>query len=231
MKYNFQMNNALFLSLARESSQPIVERLDDLRSITSPKRLLNFARNFDEINLAFLSDAQRQEVYDVFAPSEDMRIYETGIRRQLAPMMKNTAQLEMVYSLLFSLPGVPLITNGSELLIDEDLSKEDRESVRLSVPWDKLEQDEPILVEFFTELIRIRKSLPMLARKFPTVVSSQADSLLIFDYGDVVTIHNLSAEPREVGLDLDRHQIIFGNLVEGSIEGYGYAWLKKGDNI
>lgn len=167
----------------------------------------------------------------MFAPDENMRIYEAGIRRQLAPMMNNTAQLEMVYSLLFSLPGVPLITNGSELLIDEDLTKKDRESVRLWMPWDKLKRDEPTLVQFFTELIHMRKKLPILAREYPTIISGQPDSLLVFDYGDVLTVHNLSAEPCEASLDQSNYQIIFGNMGDSSIEEYGYAWLQKADNL
>jgi maltose alpha-D-glucosyltransferase/alpha-amylase len=97
-----------------------------------------FIRNHDELDLERLSDDERNEVYAAFAPSEDMRIYGRGIRRRLAPMLNGERRrLELVYSLLFSLPGTPVMRYGDELGMGEDLSLPERNSVRTTMQWSR----------------------------------------------------------------------------------------------
>ena len=95
-----------------------------------------FVRNHDELDLERLSEREREEVYKAFAPREDMRIYGRGIRRRLAPMLKNNRkQMELVYSLMFSLPGTPVIRYGDEIGMGDDLSLPERNSVRTAMQW------------------------------------------------------------------------------------------------
>jgi maltose alpha-D-glucosyltransferase/alpha-amylase len=112
--YDFLANNALYLSLVRESATPLAATLERLREVTGGACLLNFVRNVDELDLEQLTDAERDEVFRTLAPELDMRIYGRGIRRGWAPMMRNREQLEMSMSLLFALPGVPLVMYGQE---------------------------------------------------------------------------------------------------------------------
>ena len=54
-------------------------------------------------------------VFERFAPDERMRLYGRGIRRRLAPMLGDREHEELAYSMLFSLPGSPVIRFGDEL--------------------------------------------------------------------------------------------------------------------
>jgi maltose alpha-D-glucosyltransferase/alpha-amylase len=133
--YNFVANNAIYLTLARESVEPLAKALSGLRETAAHGAMLNFMRNLDELDLGQLSDDERREVFDAFAPEENMQIYGRGLRRGWAPMMRNDAQLQMTMSLLFALPGVPLLMYGQEIGIGDDLTLEGRQSVRLPMQW------------------------------------------------------------------------------------------------
>ena len=47
----------------------------------------------------------------------------------------NQDQIRMVYSLLFTLPGTPVLRYGDEIGMGEDLSLEERNSVRTAMQW------------------------------------------------------------------------------------------------
>lgn len=133
--FNFILDNYLFLGLAREEAQPIAEAL---KTPMPPKtcQWTNFLRNLDELNLGKLTEEERQDVFKRFAPKENMRIYNRGIRRRLAPMLNGNRQhLEMAYSFLFALPGSPLLIYGDEIGMGEDLELPGRTSVRTPMQW------------------------------------------------------------------------------------------------
>ncbi|HAG83523.1 MAG TPA: trehalose synthase, partial [Cyanobacteria bacterium UBA12227] len=78
----------------------------------------------------------QKEIFAAFAPDETMQIYGHGIRRRLPPMLGGERRhLELAYSLLFSLPGTPLLRYGDEIGMGDDLSLEDRTSVRTPMQW------------------------------------------------------------------------------------------------
>jgi maltose alpha-D-glucosyltransferase/alpha-amylase len=65
-----------------------------------------------------------------------MRIYGRGIRRRVPPMLGgDRRRLELVYSLLFALPGTPVLLYGEELGMGDDLAVEGRGSVRVAMQW------------------------------------------------------------------------------------------------
>src|SRR6476659_8658280 len=79
---------------------------------------------------------QRQKVFDAFAPQKRMQLYDRGIRRRLAPMLGNNRQrLELAYSLLFSLPGTPMMQYGDEIGMGENLRLPERECARTPMQW------------------------------------------------------------------------------------------------
>jgi maltose alpha-D-glucosyltransferase / alpha-amylase len=136
MLLNFYLNNYLFLALARKQAKPLQKALGKLPQTTIKEQMATFVRNHDELDLDRLTKRERQEVYEAFAPDEDMRIYGRGIRRRVAPMLHNNRQwMELVYSLLFSLPGTPVMRYGDEIGMGEDLSLEQRNSVRTAMQW------------------------------------------------------------------------------------------------
>ena len=99
-----------------------------------------FLRNHDELTLDQLAEGERQEVFDAFGPEPDMQLYGRGLRRRLPPMLGGDPQrIRMAYSLLFSLPGTPVLFYGEEIGMGENLAAEGRMAVRTPMQW----SDEP----------------------------------------------------------------------------------------
>src|SRR5439155_121479 len=95
-----------------------------------------FLRNHDELDLGRLSEEERQKVFARFAPEKHMQLYDRGIRRRLAPMLGGDRRwLELAYSLMFTLPGTPVVRYGDELGMGDDLSLPERECARTPMQW------------------------------------------------------------------------------------------------
>ncbi len=135
MMFNFFANQHLFYALAAASPGPLKESLESTRDIPPVAQWAHFLRNHDELDLGRLTDEKRQEIYAAFGPEENMQLYDRGIRRRLAPMLNNRKQLEMANSLIFSLPGTPVIRYGDEIGMGDDLSLEERNAVRTPMQW------------------------------------------------------------------------------------------------
>lgn len=136
MLFNFYVNNYIFLALATETAAPLVKALKHLPHDSEKEQMANFLRNHDELDLERLTDKEREQVYKVYAPEENMRIFDRGIRRRLAPMLQNNRQkIELAYSLLFTLPGTPILRYGQEIGMGDDLSLKGRDSVRTLMQW------------------------------------------------------------------------------------------------
>ncbi|HET6255238.1 MAG TPA: alpha-amylase family protein [Puia sp.] len=135
MLFNFYGNQYLFYALASHDVTLFRRALITLRNILPVSQWCWFLRNHDEIDLGRLTTAQREFVYRQFGPDKNMQLYDRGIRRRLAPMLHDDRELTMAYSLLFSLPGAVEIHYGEELGMGDDLSLEERLSVRTPMPW------------------------------------------------------------------------------------------------
>ncbi|MFD2518683.1 alpha-amylase family protein [Salinimicrobium flavum] len=137
MLFNFYVNNFTYLALAREEATPLARALQRMPlEITEKEQLATFLRNHDELNLDKLSRNEREEVFKAFAPDENMRIFGRGIRRRLASILGNDRKkMELAHSLLFTLPGTPVLRYGEEIGMGEDLSMEGRSSVRTVMQW------------------------------------------------------------------------------------------------
>ncbi|MDX5347824.1 MAG: alpha-amylase family protein [Hymenobacteraceae bacterium] len=135
MLFNFVLDNYMFLAFATEEAKPV---FDWLNKPMPPNKCqwANFLRNLDELDLERLTDKERKQVYDTFAPDPNMRIFNRGIRRRLAPMLQNNRKrLEMANSLLFSMPGAPVIMYGDEIGMGDNLDLPGRVSVRTPMQW------------------------------------------------------------------------------------------------
>ena len=136
MLFNFYLNNYIWLALATEKAAPLEKALKNLQHDSEREQMANFLRNHDELDLERLTDKEREEVFKAFAPEEDMKIFDRGVRRRLAPMLENNRRkIELSYSLLFTLPGTPVLRYGQEIGMGEDLSKKGRDSVRTLMQW------------------------------------------------------------------------------------------------
>ncbi|NSX06131.1 alpha-amylase family protein [Cupriavidus gilardii] len=133
---NFFLNNFLFLALAREQAEPIERALREQPDPPERAQYAVWVRNHDELDLERLSEAEREEVMQRFAPDEDMRVYNRGIRRRLPPMLDgDQRRIAQVHALLFSLPGTPILRYGEEIGMGEDLSLKERHAVRTAMQW------------------------------------------------------------------------------------------------
>ncbi len=133
--FNFPLMEAMYLALARQEVAPLVEAIEATQRIEDCQ-FANFIRNHDELILDQLSDGERQEVFDAFGPDPDMQLFGRGLRRRLPTMLDGDQQrIRMVYSLLFSLPGTPVLFYGEEIGMGENLEIDGRQSVRSPMQW------------------------------------------------------------------------------------------------
>ena len=137
MLFQFFVNQGLILGLARESAQPILEALNAAPSIPAVGQWAQFVRNHDELSLDRLSKSEREEVAAAMAPDKDkMWIYDRGIRRRMPPLLDgNEQRLRLTYSLMLTLPGTPVLRYGEEILMGDDLSLKERNSIRTPMQW------------------------------------------------------------------------------------------------
>ena len=135
MMFNFYVNQHAFYALASADIRPLKHAIEATRRIPNYAQWASFLRNHDEVDLGRLTKQQRQLVYDKFGPEPGMQLYDRGIRRRLAPMLGNQAQLRMAYSLMLSLPGTPVLRYGDEIGMGDDLHLPERYSVRTPMQW------------------------------------------------------------------------------------------------
>ncbi len=134
--FNFSMNRYVFLGLAQGSADPVRFGLDQLPTIPGAGQWVNFLRHHDELNLSRLTKAERAQVFEAFGPKTEHQVYNRGLRRRLAPMLGgDPARLRVAYSLLFSLPGAPMVFYGEEIGMGENLSLPGRMAVRTPMQW------------------------------------------------------------------------------------------------
>jgi maltose alpha-D-glucosyltransferase / alpha-amylase len=136
MLFNFQVNQHLFYALASADTRPLVKAMQATKPRPATAQWGLFLRNHDELDLGRLAEEQRQKVFAAFGPKPEMQLYERGIRRRLAPMLDgDRRRLELAYSLLFTLPGTPVIRYGDEIGMGDDLSLPERDCARTPMQW------------------------------------------------------------------------------------------------
>jgi trehalose synthase len=136
MEFAFLMNQSLWLALARGDAEPLEQLISALPTVPRDNAWATFLRNHDELTLDKLTVSQREEVFKAFAPRSDMQIYGHGIRRRTAPMLGGDGpRLRMAWSLMFSLPGTPVIFMGDEIGMGEQRRIPDRYATRVPMHW------------------------------------------------------------------------------------------------
>lgn len=134
--FNFVLAGGVMQALAAGDVTELAEHLRGTPAPPDECQWINFLRNHDELNLSRLPESQRRTVMDAFAPREDMRVHGRGIRRRLPPMVDGDARrLRLLYSVLLTLPGSPVLLYGEEIGMGDDLSLDDRMSVRTVMQW------------------------------------------------------------------------------------------------
>jgi trehalose synthase len=136
MLFDFPVMQATYLALARQDARPLRRALERRPRTPEDAQWAVFVRNHDELTLDQLTEREREEVFAAFGPDPDMQLYGRGLRRRLPPMLDgDDARLRLAYSLLFSLPGTPVLFYGEEIGMGENLDVPGRLSVRTPMQW------------------------------------------------------------------------------------------------
>jgi maltose alpha-D-glucosyltransferase/alpha-amylase len=137
MLFNFMANQYLILALAREEVAPLIEGLKAPPEIPQVGQWAYFVRNHDELSLDKLSDEQQEEILTKFnQDKEKVWIYDRGLRRRFPPMVQgDPRRVRLAYSLMFTMPGTPVLFYGEEIGLGDDLSQEERNSIRAPMQW------------------------------------------------------------------------------------------------
>jgi maltose alpha-D-glucosyltransferase / alpha-amylase len=136
LAFQFPMMPRIFMALRKGDYTPIKWALSQTPPIPENCQWCTFLRNHDELTLEMVTEEERQWMWQEYAPDTGMRL-NLGIRRRLAPLLDNDPQkILLAYSLLFSLPGSPVIYYGDEIGMGDDISRPDRDGVRSPMQWD-----------------------------------------------------------------------------------------------
>jgi maltose alpha-D-glucosyltransferase/alpha-amylase len=136
MMFNFDVNQHLFYAMASGETKPLKQALMNTKPRPATAQWGQFLRNHDELDLGRLTKLQRDTVFTQFGPDKSMQLYERGIRRRLAPMLRgDRRRLELAYSLMMTLPGTPVLRYGDEIGMGDDLHLPERNCARTPMQW------------------------------------------------------------------------------------------------
>ncbi len=136
LMFDFVLMQNLYLAMARRDAGPIATTLRNRPPLPPDSQWATFVRNHDELTLDKLSEEERQEVFRAFGPDPEMQVYGRGLRRRVPPMLDgDPRRIRLMYSLLFALPGSPVLFYGEEIGMGENLALEGRMAVRTPMQW------------------------------------------------------------------------------------------------
>lgn len=137
MLFHFVVNQHLMLALARETAAPLVEGLKASPELPDIGQWAHFVRNHDELSLDKLTEAEQDEILAQFEQDkEEVWIYDRGLRRRFPPLVGgDPRRIRLAYSLMFTLPGTPVLLSGEEIGMGDDLSQPQREAIRTPMQW------------------------------------------------------------------------------------------------
>jgi maltose alpha-D-glucosyltransferase/alpha-amylase len=137
MAFNFPVMPRLFMAMRKEDTTPIRNILRRTPAIPANAQWCTFLRNHDELTLEMVTERERQWMWREYAPESRMRL-NLGIRRRLAPLLDNNPhKIVLANSLLFTLPGSPIIYYGDEIGMGDNIWLKDRDGVRTPMQWSK----------------------------------------------------------------------------------------------
>ena len=136
MGFHFPLMPRIYMALGKGDVAPLVWVMDQTPPIPENTQWCTFLRNHDELTLEMVTEDERQWMWEHYAPDPRMRL-NLGIRRRLAPLLDNDRRkIELAYSLLFTLPGSPIIYYGDEIGMGDNIWLPDRDGVRTPMQWD-----------------------------------------------------------------------------------------------
>ncbi len=135
MAFHFPLMPRIYMALAQEDRHPITDIMRQTPDIPEGTQWAIFLRNHDEMTLEMVTDKERDYLWSFYASDHRARI-NRGIRRRLAPLLeKDRRKIELLDSLLLSMPGTPVIYYGDEIGMGDNIYLGDRDGVRTPMQW------------------------------------------------------------------------------------------------
>jgi len=135
MGFHFPIMPRIYMALKKGDASDMIEILNRTPDIPEGCQWVTFLRNHDELTLEMVTEADRQWMWEQYAPEPRMRL-NLGIRRRLAPLLDNDPRkIRLANALLFSLPGSPIVYYGDEIGMGDNIWLEDRNGVRTPMQW------------------------------------------------------------------------------------------------
>lgn len=135
MAFHFPLMPRIYMSIASEDRFPIIDIMKQTPALAPGNQWAIFLRNHDELTLEMVTDSERDLLWQTYASDRRARL-NLGIRRRLAPLMeRDRRRIELINSLLLSMPGTPVIYYGDELGMGDNVHLGDRDGVRTPMQW------------------------------------------------------------------------------------------------
>lgn len=136
MGFHFPIMPRIYMAIKKGHGEDMREILRRTPSIPENCQWCIFLRNHDELTLEMVTQEERQWMWKNYAPEPRMRL-NLGIRRRLTPLLDNDERkIRLAYSLLFTLPGSPILYYGDEIGMGDNVWLEDRNGVRTPMQWE-----------------------------------------------------------------------------------------------
>lgn len=135
MGFHFPLMPRMYMALAQADRHPITDIIRQTPEIPESCQWGIFLRNHDELTLEMVTEDERDYLWKFYAEDARARI-NLGIRRRLAPLMKNDRRkIELLNSMLLSMPGTPIVYYGDEIGMGDNYYLGDRDGVRTPMQW------------------------------------------------------------------------------------------------
>ncbi len=135
MCFHFPLMPRMFMAVRREQRYPVTEILARTPPVPEGCTWGIFLRNHDELTLEMVTDEERDYMWSEYAKDPRMK-RNLGIGRRLAPLVDSDRRVaELLNSLLFSLPGSPVLYYGDEIGMGDNIYLGDRDGVRTPMQW------------------------------------------------------------------------------------------------
>lgn len=137
MAFNFPLMPRMFMAIQQGHHGPIVDIVKQIPDIPDNCQWCIFLRNHDELTLEMVTDQERDYMYDQYATEPRMKL-NLGIRRRLLPLLnKDMRKVKLLYAMLLTLPGSPIIYYGDEIGMGDNIFLGDRDGVRTPMQWNE----------------------------------------------------------------------------------------------